>query len=121
MKSAAKATSSKVPSAKRSLASTDNSPRICGYCGAVNCEHAAGNSSICEYMSGKAEYPAKREAVEDVLVVQCTFKRTQKGRVERGIMIGEDRVIVDKNFRAVKAPVWSYTNHPFEGCIVFRL
>lgn len=29
----------------------------CGYCGALNCEHAMGNETSCGYRDGQPEYP----------------------------------------------------------------
>lgn len=54
-------------------------------------------------------------------VTVCIFKRWENAKVERGIMIGEGEVIIDKKFNPVPAPVWSYTILWQEGTLPVEL
>lgn len=49
----------------------------------------------------------------------ASFKRTQRAETEIGVMVtGENgvNVIVDREGRAVAAPIWTYTELPRYGC-----
>lgn len=42
-------------------------------------------------------------------VSPCIFKRTEDSSEERGICIGNGEIIIDRDFKPVKAPIWNYT------------
>ncbi len=57
----------------------------------------------------------------ETTVTTCIFRRIKRGKIERGIMIGEGEIIIDKNFKPVPAPIWSYTPLPYEGLLPIKL
>jgi hypothetical protein len=44
----------------------------------------------------------------DTHVTVCTFRRTKTADEEWGILIGNGDLIVDKNNKPVKSPIWDY-------------
>lgn len=58
---------------------------------------------------------------ENTTVSPCIFKRTQKSKTERGIMIGQGDLIIDRNMLPVVNTVWNYTILPYEGCLPISL
>jgi len=52
-------------------------------------------------------------------VTAVDFQRKQGDRVEQGIMINEDHLIIDRDGKVVKALLWNYTLCPYEGRITF--
>jgi hypothetical protein len=41
-------------------------------------------------------------------ITAVKFRRTEKSKYERGIMLGEDKLIVDSKNKAVPLPVYDY-------------
>ena len=54
-------------------------------------------------------------------VTMCIYKRTKRAKTERGIMIGEGDLIIDKNNKSVKVPIWTYTILWQEGTLPVEL
>jgi hypothetical protein len=51
----------------------------------------------------------------------CIFKRDEFSDTERGIMIGEGDLIIDRYNNPVEAPIWSYTILWSEGTLPIEL
>ena len=53
-------------------------------------------------------------------VAACIFRKTETSPWERGIMIGEGKAIVDKNYKILDS-VWTYKIYHDQGCFLTEL
>lgn len=67
-------------------------------------------------MAQKQEHSIIKQSVQ-----LCLFQRNRFSVQEKGIMIGDGDLIVDKNNKPVNDQIWSYTTLPHEGLIWFEL
>jgi hypothetical protein len=51
----------------------------------------------------------------------CWFKRNKRSTPETGVMIDEEKLILDKAGNPVKAPVWTYELQPYKSRIILDL
>jgi hypothetical protein len=55
-----------------------------------------------------------------IRVSYVEFKRTQTGPWELGVMVNDDKLIIDTDSRPVPEPVWSYQTKPDRGALELR-
>ncbi len=58
---------------------------------------------------------------KNMQVTVVKFRRTQKSKFEKGLMLGWDKLIIDRNYKPVKRPVWDYHTIPTYGHVSFSL
>lgn len=58
----------------------------------------------------------------ETTVTICIFKRKKYSKQERGIIIGNGELIIDRNFKPVEiGDVWDYNMLPYEGLLPIEL